>query len=194
MYWLKKIAAVLVGSLLIGTGINGFIIPYHLVDGGIIGISLLVKYLWGIQAGLTIIALSIPIYCLAWFHFRAYFYNSLHGMLLSSFVIDLLAPLKTVFHYPEMVSAIIGGLLVGSGIGVMLRFKTSTGGADLLAQFISIRTSINVGVIIFAIDGLVVLLASQVIPPNALLYSSLTIAAIGLTTYLWTYKLAEEPL
>lgn len=194
MYWLKKIAASLLGSLLIGIGINGFIIPYHLVDGGIIGISLLVKYLWGIQAGLTIIALSIPIYCMAWFNFRTYFYNSLHGMLLSSFVIDLLAPLKTVFHYPELISAIIGGLLVGSGIGIMLRHKTSTGGADLLAQFISFRTSVNVGVIIFAIDGLVVLIASQIIPPNALLYSAFTIGAIGLTTYIWTYKLTEESL
>lgn len=192
MNWLKKGVALLFASCLIGTGINGFIIPYHLIDGGIIGISLLVKYIWGIQAGLTIIALSIPIYCLAWFHFRPYFYNSLHGMLLSSLVIDFLAPLKNVFHYPELISAIIGGLLVGSGIGIMLRHKTSTGGADLLAQFISMRTSINVGIIIFVIDGLVVLIASQIINPTALLYSALTIAAIGITTSIWTYHLEEK--
>lgn len=192
MQWIKKWLAILFGSFLIGTGINGFIIPYHLIDGGMIGVSLLVKYIWGIQAGLTIIILSFPIYFMAWFHFRTYFYNSLHGMLFSAFIIDLLAPMKTLFHLPEMMSALIGGLLVGSGIGIMLRFKTSTGGADLLAQFISLRTSINVGIIIFAIDGLVVLLASQVIPPKALLYSALTIAAIGITTAIWTYKLSEE--
>ncbi|HET7580379.1 MAG TPA: YitT family protein [Bacillales bacterium] len=191
MHWFKKISALLFGSFLIGTGINGFIIPYHLIDGGIIGISLLAKYTWGIQAGLTIILLSFPIYCIAWFYFRAYFYNSLHGMLLSSFVIDLLAPLKNMFHYPEPASSIIGGLLVGSGIGIMLRFKTTTGGADLLAQFISLRTRVNVGLIILVIDGLVVCLASQIISPTALLYSALTIAAIGVTTSMWTYQLNE---
>ncbi|HEX7064113.1 MAG TPA: YitT family protein, partial [Bacillales bacterium] len=185
------ISALLFGSFLIGTGINGFIIPYHLIDGGIIGISLLAKYTWGIQAGLTIILLSFPIYCIAWFYFRAYFYNSLHGMLLSSFVIDLLAPLKNMFQYPEPASSIIGGLLVGSGIGIMLRFKTTTGGADLLAQFISLRTRVNVGLIILVIDGLVVCLASQIISPTALLYSALTIAAIGVTTSIWTYRLNE---
>ncbi|HEX7064903.1 MAG TPA: YitT family protein [Bacillales bacterium] len=192
MYWLKKISALLFGSILIGTGINGFIIPYHLIDGGIIGISLLAKYTWGIQAGLTIILLSFPIYFMAWFYFRTYFYNSLHGMLLSSFVIDFLAPLKYVFHFPEPISSIIGGVLVGSGIGIMLRFKTSTGGADLLAQFISLRTSVNVGLIILVIDGLVVCLASQIISPTAVLYSALTIAAIGLTTSMWTYQLNEN--
>jgi uncharacterized membrane-anchored protein YitT (DUF2179 family) len=192
MYWLKKFLAIIFGSFLIGTGINGFIVPYHLIDGGIIGIGLLAKYIWGVQAGLTIIALSLPIYCIAWFYFRTYFYNSLHGMLLSSLVIDLLAPLKSVFHYPVLMSSIIGGLLIGSGIGIMLRHKTSTGGADLLAQFISLRTSVNVGVIIFIIDGLVILVASQVISPRALLYSALTITAIGLTTSLWTYRLSEE--
>lgn len=191
MHWFKKISALLFGSFLIGTGINGFIIPYHLIDGGIIGISLLAKYTWGIQAGLTIILLSFPIYCIAWFYFRAYFYNSLHGMLLSSFIIDLLAPLKNMFHYPEPASSIIGGLLVGSGIGIMLRFKTTTGGADLLAQFISLRTRVNVGLIILVIDGLVVCLASQIISPTALLYSALTIAAIGVTTSMWTYQLNE---
>lgn len=194
MHWIKKWMAILIGSLLIGTGINGFIIPYHLIDGGMIGVSLLVKYLWGIQAGLTIIVLSAPIYFMAWFRFRTYFYNSLHGMLLSSFIIDLLAPMNRIFHVPELLSAVIGGLLVGSGIGIMLRHKTSTGGADLLAQFIALRTSVNVGLIIFAIDGLVVVLASQVIPPKALMFSGLTISAIGLTTAAWTYRINKETI
>lgn len=192
MYWLKKIAALFIGSFFIGTGINGFIVPYHLVDGGIFGVSLLAKYLWGFQVGLTIIALSLPIYCIAWLYFRTYFFNSIHGLLLSSFSIDVLAPLRYAFHYPILTSSIIGGLLVGSGIGIMLRFKTSTGGADLLAQFIALRIPVNVGIIIFFIDGLVVLVASQIISPTGLLYSSLTIAFIGMATFLWTLEVRSK--
>lgn len=194
MKGLKKAAALIFGSLLIGAGMNGFIVPYQLVDGGFFGLGLMAKYTWGFQIGLTVITLSIPVYCLAWLYFRTYFFNSLHGMFMSSFAIDLLAPLKYIFHVPILFSSLIGGLLVGSGIGLMLRFKASTGGADLLAQFISLRTSINVGVIIFLIDGFVVLLASQVISTTALLYSALTILSIGLATFLSTYRLNKSGL
>lgn len=188
MHFLQKGIVLFIGSILIGSGLNGFIVPYHFIDGGIIGISLIAKYVWGFQAGLTIIILSIPIYCLAWVHFRTYFFNSLHGMLMSSFMIDFLSPLKSAFHYPAAVSSIIGGLLIGTGIGIMLRYETSTGGTDLLAQFISLKTSINVGVIIFFIDGLVVLIGSQIINQKALLYSAVTIVVIGCATYLCNIK------
>jgi uncharacterized membrane-anchored protein YitT (DUF2179 family) len=186
MNYIEKAVALLFGSFLVGVGLNGFIIPYHFIDGGIIGISLLAKYTWGFKTGLTIIILSIPIYCLAWFHFRSYFFNSIHGLLLASFMIDVLAPLRTVFDFPAMISSIIGGLFMGVGIGIMLRYKTSTGGTDLLAQFISLKTSINVGIIIFLIDGLVVMIGSQVISDKALLYSALTIVSVGCATFLFT--------
>lgn len=192
MYYVKKTAALVFGSLLIGTGINGFIVPYHLVDGGILGLGLLTKYLWGFQTGVTIIALSFPIYLFAWLYFRTYFYNSIHGLLLSSFSIDVLTPLRQFFHYPILMSAVIGGILIGSGIGIMLRYKTSTGGGDLLAQFIALRIPVNVGVIIFCIDSSVILIASQIISFTAMLYSALTIAFIGLATFLWTHRLASD--
>ncbi|HET7627289.1 MAG TPA: YitT family protein [Bacillales bacterium] len=189
MPWVKKFLVILFASMLIGIGINGFIVPFHLIDGGVIGLSLLVKYIWHVKVGLTILVVSLPIYVMAWIYFRKYFYNSVHGLLVSSIIIDLCAPLRTVIRAPEWVSALVGGLLVGSGIGIMLRNKTPTGGADLLAQFISFKTSINVGLIIFLFDGIVILLASLVIPPEALMYSALTICAIGFTTYIWTYRM-----
>ncbi len=133
-----------------------------------------------------IICLSIPIFMIAWFYYRDFFYNSLHGMIISSFLIDLFRPLQHLIRVEPMISSILGGILVGLGIGLMLKYKTSTGGTDLIAQFICDKTGINVGIIIFLIDAMVVLLGGLLISASTLLLSIVTILFVGMTTSLIT--------
>jgi uncharacterized membrane-anchored protein YitT (DUF2179 family) len=188
---MKKWVSILIGSIFIGVGINGLLAPHHLLDGGIIGISLIANYTWGLQPGLVIILLSLPLYGLAWFYHRSYFYNSLHGMLISSFCIDAFAPIRHWTHPPLLLCALIGGFFVGIGIGIMLQQETSTGGTDLLAQMISKLTNLNVGIIIFMIDGVVILCGGFVLGSEAFLYSLITIVAVGITTTFIT--LTKDP-
>jgi uncharacterized membrane-anchored protein YitT (DUF2179 family) len=183
-----KILAVLVGSMLLGIGVNGFLVPHHLLDGGMIGIGLIMHYFYGWPTGLTMIFLSIPLYVLAWILERKYFFHSLHGLLVSSLFIDLFAPVEQGLQLGIFSSAIIGGLLVGCGIGLMLRYETSTGGTDLLAQLIHKFSSLNVGILIFLIDGLVVLSGLKVIGMEKFIYSLLTITCVGLMTSLCVIK------
>ncbi|MHC0037624.1 YitT family protein [Pseudoneobacillus sp. C159] len=147
MYLVKKVIAIIVGSFLVSIGINLFLVPYELLDGGIIGLGLILKYLLGIKVGLAIILMSIPIFVIAWFYNRDYFLNSLNGMLFLSFNIDFLVPghsrMLSFIRFEPFLSSIIGGILVGLGIGIMLRQGTSTGGTDLLAQFLSNIVHIN---------------------------------------------------
>ncbi|WP_175639080.1 YitT family protein [Metabacillus schmidteae] len=171
-----------IGSIILSIGINLFLTPYKVLDGGIIGIGLILHYLLGLKAGLMIIFLSIPIFFIAWIYYRKYFYNSLHGMLISSFFIDLMKPFSGIIHLAPLISSIIGGILVGLGIGLMLRIGTSTGGTDLLAQFLFEKTGINVGILIFFIDAVVILLGGLLISGETFLLSCVTILAVGLTT------------
>ncbi|HWK22111.1 MAG TPA: YitT family protein [Ureibacillus sp.] len=182
MSFIKKGLAIIAGSIFLSVGINVFLTPYEILDGGIIGLSLIIYYLFNLKIGLMIIVLSIPIFVLAWFKYKPYFFNSLHGLLVSSFVIDLFKPLRSLIHLEPILSSIVGGILVGLGIGLMLRFETSTGGTDLLAQFIADKTSINVGVIIFAIDAAVICLGGVFISSNTLILSIVTILCVGITT------------
>jgi uncharacterized membrane-anchored protein YitT (DUF2179 family) len=183
---LRRTVAIFFGSMLLGIGINGFIVPFHLLDGGMIGISLLVKYVWGYKVGLTLILLSIPIYFLAWKLERRYFINSVHGLLVSSLIIDLLSPLRGMFSVSIIEGSVIGGLFIGTGIGWMLRYETSTGGTDLLALFVSRWLSINVGMVIFFIDAAVILAGLYVIGEGILLYSLVTILSVGFATMTMT--------
>lgn len=182
----ERTIAIFLGSVLLGIGINGFIVPFHLLDGGMIGISLLVKYVWGYKVGLTIIILSIPIYLIAWKLERRYFINSIHGLLVSSLIIDLLSPLRGVFSVSVMEGSVIGGLFIGTGIGWMLRHETSTGGTDLIALFLSRWFSVNVGMVIFLIDASVIIAGLYVMGEGILFYSLVTILSVGFATMTMT--------
>ncbi|GGH75420.1 uncharacterized membrane-anchored protein YitT (DUF2179 family) [Pullulanibacillus pueri] len=192
---MKKIFLILIGSLLLAIGIDAFIIPYHLLDGGMIGIGLIVQYLWGFKTGLTIIILSLPIYIFAFFYFRAIFYNSLHGLLTSSLFIDILAPLNHSIHLPIILSAPIGGLFIGMGIGILLKLNVSTGGIDLLAQFIAQKLPINVGLIILTLDSFILFIGHRILGINVL-FSAITVACVGLITTIINlqYKATRPPV
>lgn len=178
----QKIAAMLLGSMLLSLGVNGFLVPYHLLDGGVIGLGLIIHYFYGWPTGLSIILLSLPLYILAWFFERRYFFYSLHGLIISSFCIDLFSFINGKIHLDILPSTIIGGILVGVGIGLMLRYETSTGGTDLLAQILTKFTTINIGIIIFLIDGLIITSGIQVVGLEKFFYSLLTIICVGLMT------------
>jgi uncharacterized membrane-anchored protein YitT (DUF2179 family) len=188
----KKGVVILIGSAFLAIGINFFLIPFYLLDGGIIGIGLIINYLTGLKAGLMIILCSIPVFLLAWFRYRSYFFNSLQGMLVSSFLIDVFYPHQFIFLYyvklSPVWSAIIGGFFVGLGIGIMLKFETSTGGTDLLAQFLSNAFQVNVGVMIFIIDAVVICLGGLLISSETFFLSIITISVVGITTSLCTWK------
>lgn len=189
--FLQKSLIIFLGSILIAIGINFFIVPYHLLDGGAIGISLIIHYLFNVKVGIAIICVSLPIFLIAWMNYRTFFYNGIHGLLFSSVIIDFLYPLhiagqKLITN--ELAGAISGGIFVGLGIGLMLRSDITIGGTDLLAQMISKMLRINPGLGILSIDILVVVLGSLLVDSVSLLYSCITVVSVGITTTLLAKK------
>ncbi|MEI4768305.1 YitT family protein [Psychrobacillus sp. FJAT-51614] len=189
--FLQKSLIIFIGSILIAIGINFFIVPYHLLDGGAIGISLIIHYLFNVKVGIAIICVSLPIFLIAWMNYRTFFYNGIHGLLFSSVIIDFLYPLhiagqKLITN--ELAGAISGGIFVGLGIGLMLRSDITIGGTDLLAQMISKVLHINPGLGILSIDILVVVFGSLLVDSVSLLYSCITVLSVGITTTLLAKK------
>ena len=177
--FMKKFVTLLFSSFFIGVGLNLFIIPIHLINGGIFGISLLIKYVWGIQVGHTMIMINIPIYLLSLLYDKSYFFNAILGLVFTSTIIDWLTPLNGMVHLPIITSAIIGGMTIGIGVGFMLRQHISPGGVDLLALLISKTTATNPGIIIFIIDSLIVIAGIIILKDLKLMYSLITISCVG---------------
>jgi uncharacterized membrane-anchored protein YitT (DUF2179 family) len=183
----KRFFILVIGSILIGIGINLYFVPYHFLDGGMIGIGLIFHYWFGFKPGLTIILLSIPLYVIAFFKDRTLFYNSIHGLWLSSFMIDFFYQWYDLYNLPPLFSALTGGTLVGVGIGLMLRSDSATGGTDLLAQLISKGFGLNAGKLIFVIDSMVLLVGWPIIGMESFLYSLFAISTVGFFTTILTH-------
>lgn len=183
----RYVLTLLIGCLLISIGINFFFTMYHLLDGGIIGIGLIAHYLWNTPVGITILVVSIPIYIFAWFYFRSFFYNSLAGVIVSSFLIDWVS-----LYSPDLAilgplpSAITGGLLLGIGAGIMFRMDISTGGFDLLAQMIATKVPYNVGVLIIFFDMLAVVAGLSIVTIEEIVLSTIAVISTGVATIVVT--------
>ncbi|MGG0740519.1 YitT family protein [Niallia taxi] len=183
---LKKLLVVGFGSTMIGIGINGFIMPFHLINGGVFGISLLVNYIWGIKIGVIFFLINIPIYLFALKLAPSFFKNGLIGMMISGVIIDLFGPLNGIFHLQIMSSVIFGSILIGIGVGVMLRYHISPGGMDLLALLFAKRTKLNVGVILFLMDTTIIITALFLIHDIKILYSLVIVSIVGLLAFIIT--------
>lgn len=180
----RKGFALLVGSMFLSLGLNLFLIPQALMEGGALGISLIVHYITGTKVGLTFLLISIPIFLLTWFVYRPFFYNGIHGMLISALIIDLFAPIRefaVILQVEPITSSAIGGILIGIGTGLMLRRGISIGGTDLLAQLVAKGLKTNSGFIILLFDIVIVTIGSLTVPAISLVLSLITVCSVGLT-------------
>lgn len=189
---MRVFSIIVVGSIFVGIGINFFFVPHHFLDGGMIGIGLISHYWFGFKPGLTIILLSVPLYFLAFLKDRALFYNSIHGLWLSSLMIDFFYQWHTAVDFPPLISAFLGGTFVGIGIGLMLRGNSATGGSDLLAQLIGKSFALNVGKLIFAFDSIVLLVGFPIIGTEAFIYSLLAVSTVGFFTTILTHHNEDD--
>jgi uncharacterized membrane-anchored protein YitT (DUF2179 family) len=184
--YVRIFSILIIGSLLIAIGVDFFLIPFKVLDGGIIGLALILKYTLGMKVGLSMLLCSAPIFVLAWFQYRPLFLRSIYGLIISSFLINYLEPLQYLFlYYVELSavgSAIIGGAGIGAGIGLMLRYEISTGGTDLLALYLNKITYLNVGFIIMLMDLMIIGIGGVLISMETFLLSLITIITGGVVT------------
>ncbi|WP_409344500.1 YitT family protein [Paenibacillus sp. MBLB4367] len=188
MSLLPKALAVIGGSMAVAIGVDLFLVPYKLLDGGMIGIGLLLKYYFGFRPGTSIIFASLPIFLFAFLNQKSLFLRSVAGFLVSSYLIDVLSPLSTLLELPVMLHAVYGGALIGTGIGLMLAYGINTGGTDLLAMMLSMRSGIPTAVLIFVIDFTVLLTGITVIGAERTLYSMITIFFVAVFTYYFSNR------
>ncbi|QMV41576.1 YitT family protein [Cohnella cholangitidis] len=191
MFSLQKVIVIIVGSMLIAMGIDFFLMPIKVLDGGLIGIALIGNYLFGLKVGLLLILCSSPVFIYTWFKDKTFFFHSLFGMIFLSYFIDLFDPYNPlgslVSQYP-FIASIVGGLFIGIGFGILLRFDTSTGGIDLLAKLLAGKLRINVGILILLMDAIVVSMGGLLFSVDTFFLSVATISSGGLATSLCTTK------
>lgn len=171
------------GSFILATGLVIFQTPAKLAAGGVSGISIILYHLFGFDPGYGILILSIPIFFFGVKIFgKQYGLRSLYGTVSLSLGVTLFGYLfgyEGVLPYIDkidtLLSALFGGVLMGAGLGIVMKGGANTGGTDILAQIIHKYTRLPQGTSLLLVDGLVILAAALVFSVQAALFAVITV-------------------
>lgn len=184
-----EIAGVTLGVLLTALGLDSFLIPSKIAAGGVSGIATVLHYLLHVPVGITMLILNVPLFLMGVYRLGLRFgFRSLYGTISLSVFIDGLAPFLPVVTRDPLLASLFGGVLVGLGLGLVFRYRGTTGGTDLAAAVLRTYTGANVGQLLFLVDAVVVLAAGFA-------FSSWELALYALITIFitaWLIDLVQE--
>lgn len=151
-------------------GLQFFLLPNHLLDGGVTGLSILSAELTGWPLGIFLILLNAPFVIFGYKKFGRDF------ALYSILGITTLASLTFVhvdhgFTDVPILAAVFGGMIVGIGVGIVVRYGGIIDGADTVAVFIDRETVFSVSEAIMAINAVIITIAGFVFGWEQALYS-----------------------
>ncbi|WLR51962.1 YitT family protein [Bacillus tianshenii] len=149
---IKKIVLIIVGSIVFSIGINYFAIPNQLSEGGVIGITVVLHYLFQWSPGLVSFILNIILLGVGYkFLERQMIFYTIFGVIASSFSLWLTEDLGTPIQTESLLAPIYAGLFVGTGLGVIFRAGATSGGTQILAMMMNkyFDWSIAKGILIF---------------------------------------------
>ncbi|BAQ09380.1 hypothetical protein OXB_0908 [Bacillus sp. OxB-1] len=169
---------VVVGSLIVAFGFNFFLVPYGILSSGLSGIAILIGLVTPFDIGLMNLLLNLPL--LIWGYFklgRLITVNTLVCVVSLSVFLYLL-PVHPVTDN-ILLSVIFGGLIGGIGVGMILKYSGTSGGLDIIAIVLSRTSNVSVGLLLTAMNGVIVLISGMAFDWNIALYTLLSIYLTG---------------
>lgn len=178
---LKKMGMILLGTFIYAAGIGLFLDPNELAPGGVVGISVIASHALGWATGTWYFLLNIPITLLGWWKFGGKFITfSFYAITLNSIFTNLFSLIPAVTANP-LLAAIAGSMLTGTGIGIVLRTGSTTGGIDIIIKILRRRyPAIKTSTMFLIIDLAIVAFSGLIFGDfNIAMYAFIAVALHG---------------
>ena len=168
-------AQIILGAMVGGAAYPLFMTPNKIAPGGITGIATILNHLFQWPVGTVTLILNVPLFLISYRAMgRIFAFRSLVATLFFTLFIDVL-PLQPMTTDP-LLGALYGGVMLGAGLGLIMRGGATTGGSDMVARMVNKRFQfISTGSFLFAIDFAVVVSAGFLIGATEALYSLICI-------------------
>ncbi|RXT13935.1 YitT family protein [Ammoniphilus sp. CFH 90114] len=153
---IKNIIMILIGSGIMGFGINYFNIANNLAEGGVTGITILLKFMFNWDPGLVNLLINIPLLLVGWKVLgRIALIYTIIGTLSLSFFLTIFGQFRLPLE-DSLLAALYAGVSVGVGLGIVFRYGGTTGGVDIIARLLNKYKGWSIGRTMFAADFLVI--------------------------------------
>ena len=169
---------IVVGSLVASLAYPIFLLPNSIPPGGVTGVATILNALFPhLPVGLTSLVLNVPLFIIGYKSMgRVFAFRSLIATIIFSLLIDFLTPFFPPLIEDMLMASIFGGILLGAGIGLILKGGATTGGTDMLARMIHSRFPfISVGTFLILVDFVVVVAAGVFVDGKLALYALICI-------------------
>ena len=176
-----RYAQIVLGALLTSLGYNLFLIPAHLLTGGISGIAIVIYYLTGLPVGAQNFVYNLPILYLAYRMFgRHYAFDTIFGTVVLSVLLDLTHFVVDWNVCANIVlNSVFGGVLTGIGFGMVFRVNANTGGLDVVGAVVKKYYAIDMGTVVFVLNFLIVAGSAFVCTLEEMLFTFISIYVIA---------------
>ncbi|QCT73725.1 YitT family protein [Macrococcoides canis] len=168
---LKRFMFITIGAILMAIALELFLVPNKLLDGGIVGISIMMSHFLKLPIGLFIFILNIPFFYLGYKQIgKTFALSTLYGIGVLSIGTALLHPVPA-FADEKFLVTIFGGVILGLGVGLVIRYGGSLDGTEILAILINNKTPFSVGEIVMVINFFIYTVAGFVFTWESAMYS-----------------------
>ncbi len=172
--WIAPLFFITVGAVIAAFALEDFLVPFKILDGGVVGISMIISQLSGLPLGVLTIVLNIPFMILGFKRLGMRFLvKAIYAMVIFSVFLGIFEDMKEVTDKEILVVA-FGGVLLGIGVGLILRYGGCLDGTEIVAMFLSKNTEFSVGQIVLFFNIVIYGVAGMLFGLDRALYSLLT--------------------
>jgi uncharacterized membrane-anchored protein YitT (DUF2179 family) len=169
----KRVILITMGAIIMGVGLEIFLVPNNVIDGGIVGISIILSHLTGLKLGLYIFILNIPFFFIGYKQIgKTFAFSTLYGIIILSVTTIFLHPVPA-FTQDILLASLFGGIVLGIGVGMVIRYGGSLDGTEILAILSSRKLPFSVGEIIMIVNLFILSSAGFVFSWDRAMYSLL---------------------
>jgi uncharacterized membrane-anchored protein YitT (DUF2179 family) len=141
----KRSVFICLGALLVAVGLEIFLVPNHIIDGGITGISIITSHLTGLRLGFFLFFFNLPFLLIGYKQIgKTFAFSTLFGIAVMSVGTELLHPVPGLTGDP-LLAAVFGGIILGIGVGLVIRNGGSLDGTEILAVLFNKKIPFSVG-------------------------------------------------
>ncbi|MFD0825667.1 YitT family protein [Neobacillus sp. M.A.Huq-85] len=149
---ISRAIAITIGAIIMATGLEIFLVPNHVIDGGITGISIMLSHIAGWQLGIFLFLFNLPFVYLGFKHLgKSFAFSTIYGIFVLSIFTSLFHPVPA-FTNDILLATVFGGIIAGIGVGIVIRNGGALDGTEILAIVIHKKVPFSVGEIIMFIN------------------------------------------
>ena len=173
--FILKMFFITLGAFLAAFAIEGFLVPNQVIDGGIVGISMMISYLTQINLGLLLFVLNVPFILLALkIYGKMFILQTFYAVTVFSIFVGLVGGKIGIVTHDGLLVAVFGGIILGAGVGLVLRNNGSLDGTEILAITLTKKFPVSVGEIIMFVNIFIYTCAGFIYGWDKAMYSALT--------------------